>query len=187
MLALISALVAFSLTAYLAGTASIVPHIVEVDREGKVLASYSGQNLQSVATENVIRAFIADWISNMRGVTVDRSLQELQIRRLESQLRPDDTAIGTVSRWFAENPPFERAARETVSVEMRDMRRVSSKSWYVRWAETARERNGNARRVTNHSATLTVEQMEVRAETAMLNPLGLYVRQLDLETTGEDR
>ena len=76
--------------------------------------------------------------------------------------------------------PFQIAQKQTVSVQIDSILRLSSKSFQVRWTEQARDLNGAAISAPSHwEAQLQTEIAPPRSDdTIVSNPLGFYVDQI---------
>ena len=96
-------------------------------------------------------------------------------------------ARGAVDRFLDEyyhvdtaHNPFQIAQKQTVSVQIDSILRLSSKSFQVRWTEQARDLNGAAISAPSHwEAQLQTEIAPPRSDdTIVSNPLGFYVDQI---------
>ncbi len=90
-------------------------------------------------------------------------------QRTDSYFHADD---------FAKNP-FQIMKHQTVSVQIESILQASSKSYEVRWSETARDMSGAPLGTTHWEAILETEiQPQNSTDTVITNPLGFYVTRL---------
>jgi len=160
---------------YLGSQATLVPYVVELDRTGNpAQVALAGQGLSARQKEQVIRSQLAQFVRDVREVIPDLDLQKRAIARAYSHLSRQHPAFQAVSQFHQDHSPFRR--EETVTVEIAQILRLSEGSWRIEWREIARGRKGAARPPTRWAAIATVRiGDDVREETFLLNPLGLYV------------
>jgi len=160
---------------YLGSQSTLVPYVVELDRTGNPAhVALAGQGLSARQKEQVVRAQLAQFVRDVREVHSDLDLQKRAIARAYAHLSRQHPAFQAVSQFHQDHSPFRRD--ETVLVEIARILRLSEESWRIEWQEIARGRKGAARPPTRLAAIATVQiGSEVREETLLLNPLGLYV------------
>jgi len=160
---------------YLASQATLVPYIVELDRAGLPKhVALAGQDLSAHQEERVIRAQLARFVRDVREVVADVELQKRAVARAYSHLSRQHPAFQTISQFHRNHSPFRND--ETVVVEISQVLPISADSWRVEWQEKSYGRGGNARTSARMAGIATIQiGGEVREETLLLNPLGLYV------------
>ena len=169
----------------LSGRMTVVPHIVEVDRAGSIVGSYTPGGLRSLASEQVYRSAITRWIVSLRTVTTDRHMQAKLIAQAEAHVRRGDPVYTIVRDMLRARNPYELAARHIVHVEVDEIRRLATSSWYVRWRESETPRGGGTPRRYAYTMTLSTAQGAVAENRMAWNPLGIYVVEMDFTGQGE--
>lgn len=157
-----------------------IPYIVEVDELGAVAAVGVATRVNTTQDERLVRAFLNRFVMDVRGVSVDPTTQRDAISRVFSMLGSATSGHQKVSEMMAENNPFRRAAEVTVAVEVRPLLRISDQTWQATWRETTRDHAGQVLEARDWRGTFTVAFNPPSDETqVLLNPLGLYVVDLD--------
>ena len=182
-LALLVALAAVGGNIYIGSQSKFVPYVVEVDRARQPLAVAPAARAASI-DQRVVHASVATWIADMRTVTPDIALQRKSVFRVYSMLAPNDPATAKTNEWLngtKESSPFERATRETVSVQLASVIPQTADTWQVDWTETVRDRQGVMKgQPQRWRALVTVYVMPSTPETTdedmRNNPLGVHVR-----------
>lgn len=158
-----------------------IPYVVQVDKLGQSLAVTRADTATPV-DRRVLEATIAAFVSDARIVTPDITVQRKAVFNIYAFLNTEDPATYKIGEYFADehNNPFQRAAKETVHVEITSVLQQSSETWQVDWNEEARDRKGVLKKRQKMRAILTVYTMPPSAQTGeeqiRRNPLGIYVR-----------
>lgn len=164
---------------YFAGQNKLIPYVVEVNADGNTVQVYKADKMLT-ADRRVVRAQLAQFVQDVRSVSSDVAVQRRVVERAYAHLSADMPAYTAVNQWFRQNVPFDRAAEETVVVEVRQPLPLSGSTWRIEWTERPRGRNGEARPVTQWTGTATVVTGgEVDAKTILFNPVGLYIKDFD--------
>ena len=158
-----------------------IPYIVEVNKLGEV--AYAGRLEPARADNNVIKASIASFISDLRMVTPDAGLQAEAVNRVYAYISKGDPALGRVNSFYGatkEASPYIRAQDEIVSVAIDDVLPTSQNSWQVDWTETTRDRKGEKAVTGKWRGLVTIVLVPPSASTSEAqlrrNPLGVYVQ-----------
>lgn len=181
---LLIALVAVAGVVHIGSQSKFVPYVVEVDKVGQVRAVQAA-DVARPADPRVIHAYLAKWISDVRMVTPDVTVQRDAVFRVYALLAPDDAATARVNEWYNRDEdasPFKRAEKETVSVEVSSVIPQSEETWQVEWIETARTRDGAVRgEPVRMRALLTIYLVpatpNMTEEDIRKNPLGIYIKE----------
>lgn len=164
---------------YFAGQNKLIPYIVETDGEGEVSGSYLAEQIDSL-DQRIIRAQIGQFVKDVRAVSSDVAVQRTAVERAYALLSGDMPAYTAVNQWFRENVPFERAADQTVVVELGPILPLSAQTWRIEWTERPRTRNGEPLPPTHWTGAVSVVPTgQVNPQTVMYNPTGLIIREFD--------
>lgn len=164
---------------YIGSQSKFIPVVVEVNQSGKTLKSYRA-NIMQPAEPSVMQAEIGQFITDVRTVTADKTLQKRFVYRAFTHLTPKFPAHTAVSQWYQKNVPFKRAETETVTVEIKQILPLTGDTWRVEWTERSRNRKGMALKPKQWSGTMTVVVSGVVDEKTILDsPIGLFVKEFD--------
>ena len=164
--------------AVVATQARVIPYIVEVDGKHRPLRVYPADELRG-GEPHVVRAELASFVSELRGVSSDAGVQRAAVERVYAHLSAGEPATNAIGEWFKSNNPFDRAASETVAVEVSQVLLIGGNTWRIEWVERPRSRAGKALDEVWMTGTATVVQGDVSEEMLILNPAGVYVQDFD--------
>lgn len=171
---LITALAVAGMT-YSASQNHFIPYVVQVDRLGVAVPAGRADSA-SRADTRIVRAQLARWISNVRSVYVDAAAQRAVVDESYSMISRTGSAFNMINTFFRESSPFERAEKETVTVDVQTVLPVAGNTWRVEWSETTRGRNGEVQKTDEWQASITVLISPPADEVTILkNPLGIYI------------
>lgn len=173
------AIIGFGYGLYQSSKVKLVPYIVEVDKLGAAVTTGFPEQID-YADQRVVRASLAGFFASFRSVTPDAVVQKKYIDRTYALLRNADPATGKVNAWFRDNSPFERAQRATVAIEVNNVVALSEQTYQVDWTEFERDRAGKETGLRRFRGIATVTLTAPQDEAVIrLNPIGLYLRDLD--------
>lgn len=173
--ALIITALAVSGMVYSAAQNHFIPYVVQVDKLG-VAVPAGRADLATRADTRIVRAQLARWIANVRSVYVDAAAQRTIIDESYSMISRNGAAFRMLNDFFRSNSPFERAEKETVTVEVHTVLPVAGNTWRVEWTETTRGRNGEVQKTDEWQGSITVLISPPTDENTILkNPLGIYI------------
>ena len=113
---------------------TIVPHIVEVDRQGTIVASYGAHQIRNTLSDAVIKAGVTTWLTSFRTVSTDPTMQGQLLKQFESYLDRNSPAYTIAVQEIMSNSPLERSRKEVVYPEINEIRKVAANQWYVLWS-----------------------------------------------------
>lgn len=157
----------------------IRPYVVEVDRRGHAVAAGVAEEMPAPDERMILHA-ISVWIVRTRTVTTDKALQQREIVRAYAFTR--GPAVKRLNDWYRTHPPFARARRQTVSVELESILALddTARRYRVQWTETIRSPSGGVIDTQPWQAVLTVTvDPPERTEEVLTNPLGIAVTTFD--------
>jgi len=174
-LALAVALVATSGLIALSTKAKVIPYVVAIDNLGRVLAAGPADQA-SRADDRLKRAALFQWMSDLRTVTTDGVAQRKAIDRVYSMIANGSPAQVEIGDFFRNDPPFDRAQKKTVEVDVKAVFPVSDRTYQVEWAEIVRGLSGQIESQDNWKGSVTIAISPPNDERLIrVNPLGIYV------------
>ena len=166
---------------WLASRSRYLPYIVEVDKLGYALTQ--AQPLTAASEPDVVerieRYEVASYIHQARAVSSDAQVEQEALNSLLAHTR--GAADHFLDEYYhsesAVHNPFQIAQKQTVSVQIDSILKLSSNSYEVRWTEVRRDLNGAAVGLPTHwEADLQTAIVAPRdGEAIVSNPLGFYV------------
>ena len=161
-----------------------VPFVVEVDKLGYGLTipqPLTPTTIPDVATR-MEQYEVAAFIRNARSVSSDPQVEQQMLNALLAHARgAADRFLDEYyhSEGFSHNP-FKLAEKQTISVQVDSILKVSARSYQVRWTEAQRDLNGATLGLPSHwEAQLQTSIAPPNSTDAIVsNPLGFYVTQI---------
>lgn len=183
--ALISLLVALASVGgvvYIGSQSKFVPYVVEVNKLGEAMSVAPAAQAGKV-DQRVIRASVAEFITNARIVTPDIALQRRAIFKAYALMPANSAAARKMTTYLNGNPetnPFKRAEKLTVNIEVVSAIPQTAATWQVDWVETQRNRKGEPlAKPYRMRALLNVDSRglppDTNEEQLRMNPLGIYI------------
>lgn len=168
---------------YIGSQSKFIPLIFLQDSGGNTISVTRGDRIQEAKIDD-FRTAASQFIENIRMVTADADLQRKAVLQTYAFLNASDPATLKANEYLngsKEVNPFNRAANETVSIEIRSVLLQSKESWQVDWMETVRSRDGSQKSTpTLMRAIVTIYQNEPTSETTNIevlrNPHFLFIR-----------
>ncbi|OEH47531.1 hypothetical protein lpari_01454 [Legionella parisiensis] len=160
-----------------------IPLVFQQDASGNTLSVTRADRVGNASIDDY-RAAAAHFIENIRMVSVDVALQKKAVFQVYSYLNQNDAALTKVQEFYSDklhSNPFDRAAHEIVSIEIRSVLQESPDTWQVDWVETVRNRDGTLKeKPAQMKALVTMYQdnelNDVSNESILKNPHLIYVR-----------
>lgn len=160
-----------------------IPLVFQQDASGNTLSVTRADHVGDASIDDY-RAAAAHFIENIRMVSVDVALQKKAVFQVYSYLNQNDAALTKVQEFYSDKQhsnPFDRAAHEIVSIEIRSVLQESADTWQVDWVETVRNRDGTLKEKSAQMKALVTmyqdnELNDVSNESILKNPHLIYVR-----------
>lgn len=160
-----------------------IPLVFQQDANGNTLSVTRADSVSDASIDDY-RAAAAHFVENMRLVSADVELQKKAVFQVYSYINNNDAALAKVQEFYSGKQnanPFDRAAHEIVSIEIRSVLQETENSWQVDWIETVRGRDGALKeKPFAMKAIVTLYQdtdlKGVSNEVLLKNPHFLYVR-----------
>ena len=156
----------------------LVPYVVQVDKLGSVVPVARADQMNKT-DERVVKALLARFISDARGVVSDGIAQRQMIDRTYAMLSNGTRALSIVNEFYKGDPPFARAATSGVTTEVSSVIPVTDKTWQVEWEETTRSTSGAITNKLRWKANLTLAFNPPTNERQIrVNPIGVFITDL---------
>lgn len=160
-----------------------IPLVFQQDASGNTLSVTRADKVGEASIDDY-RAAAAHFIENIRMVSVDVALQKKAVFQVYSYLNQNDAALTKVQEFYSDKQhsnPFDRAAHEIVSIEIRSVLQESADTWQVDWVETVRNHDGTLKeKPARMKAMVTMYQdnelNDASNESILKNPHLIYVR-----------
>ena len=153
----------------------IVPYVVQTDKLGDAVA-ISRADIAAPASPALIRAQLANWISNTRSVYTDAAAEKRIVTEAYALVNGRSRAAAQLNDWFSAHNPFERARNDIVTVAVESVQPISGNTWRIEWREDTASRTGSGQSSQEWQATVTVSvNPPTTAAEILANPVGLYI------------
>jgi type IV secretion system protein TrbF len=167
---------------YIGSQSKFIPLVFDRDSAGNYLSMTRADRIPDAKVDDY-RTAVADFISSIRVVTPDSELQTKAVWRTYGYLAPSDPATIKTNEFLngkPENNPFQRAANETVGIDIKSAIQQSKDTWQVDWLETVRSRDGSPKGAPYMMrALVTIYQnmdAELKSGQMFINPHFIFVR-----------
>ena len=162
---------------WLAAQTKFVPYVVEVDKLGASVAIARADRASFTPDQRIIRAQLAQWISDARSVSSDPGAERMALTRVYAMLAT--SAKPYLDEWYTKHSPFDDGTRETVGISVDAVLPQSDKTYQIQWTEDHRSISDGRSTTTHWIAQVTVGINPPTDEaTILMNPTGLYVTDL---------
>lgn len=181
LIALMGTLGAIGGIIHIGSQSKFVPYVIEIDKLGQAIAVAPAQ-VSSPVDQRVIKATVSAFVNDLRLVTPDISLQRKAIFSIFAHLAQGDPAFLKSTELFntKELNPFERAAKEMVSIDIDTALQHTPDTWQIDWTETIRDRQGAIQSESQWRALVTVYVAETQPTTTeeqlKSNPMSIYIK-----------
>jgi type IV secretion system protein VirB5 len=159
-----------------------VPLVFQQDASGNTLSVTRADKVGHATMED-FRLAAANFIENLRMVSIDAELQKKTVYQVYSFLHQNDAALLKVQEFYnaTQTNPFERASREIVSIDIKSVIQESNNTWQVDWIETIRTLEGESKdKPQAMKALLTLYQQQdskdMENESILKNPHLIFIK-----------
>ncbi|KTD03992.1 conjugal transfer protein trbF [Legionella geestiana] len=160
-----------------------IPLVFQQDYSGNTLSVTRADRLGQASIDDY-RTTAAHFIENLRVVSADSELQKKAVFQVYAWLNQNDAALTKVQEFYSDKQqsnPFERAAHELVSIEIRSVLQETEDTWQVDWIETVRNRDGTIKQKPALMKALVTmyqenEVNDIGSDLILKNPHLIYIR-----------
>jgi type IV secretion system protein VirB5 len=160
-----------------------IPLVFQQDASGNTLSVTRADRVAEASIDDY-RSAAAHFIENIRMVSADVDLQKKAVFQVYAYLNPNDAALNKAQEFYNDKQhsnPFDRAAYEIVSVDIRSVLQESDNTWQVDWVETIRNRDGTLKEKPSvMKAMITMYRdnifRDIASESILKNPHLIFVR-----------
>ncbi len=161
---------------YQSAKATVSPYVVRVNNDGEAqaIAPAGRANYQPGTRE--IQYFLSQFVTWVRSVPLDPVVAKNQWLSAYNFLRPRSAvALNAIDQ---REQPLAKVGVETVTVRIKSVVQLSSKTYQIRWEETTISREGVPTETRGMTGIFTTEITPPTDEKKLRdNPLGLYIEQ----------
>jgi type IV secretion system protein VirB5 len=163
-----------------AAQTKFIPYVVAVDKIGEPIGVRVADHIDGV-DPRVVRAQLANWIADARGVVTDRIVEKANLDDVYAMIQNGTEARGYLDTWYTGgHSPFDLARTETVTTSIDSMLPISPTTWQIQWTETARNPQGLVISTQQWAGSFGVAIHPPNDEATILrNPLGVYITTLN--------
>lgn len=160
-----------------------IPLVFQQDASGNTLSVTRADRVAEASIDDY-RSAAAHFIENIRMVSADVDLQKKAVFQVYAYLNQNDAALNKAQEFYNDKQrsnPFDRAAYEIVSVDIRSVLQESDNTWQVDWVETIRNRDGTLKEkpsVMKAMITMYRDNVfhDIASESILKNPHLIFVR-----------
>jgi len=175
----LTALIAVTGVAYIGAQNKVVPYVVEVDKLG-VASAVGRADKATVVDPRIIKAYLARFVTDWRGLTLDTQAEKSAIDRVYAMLPAGSVALGKVNEYFKAHNPFTGASKQSIAITVTNVLPISDKTWQMEWREIRRDSRGEVTGNVSMKASVIVGITPPTDEgLVLINPLGVYVMDLN--------
>jgi len=178
-LTLCALLISLTLNCLQAKQAKVIPYVAVVDPTGKLL-SQGAASVAPVADDRLKRAALTGFVENWRMVSIDPAVNLTSIDKVYAMIAKDSAAVQQVGDFYRAGSPYERAEKETASVDVHSIVATSDQTYEVEWTERTMNLDGTLKSEANWKGAFTLRVHPPSTEKlARINPLGIYVTNIN--------
>lgn len=167
---------------YIGIQSKIQPILVVLDERYVPVGLYQPGDGLTARDERVTRAFLAQFISTWRLVSIDATYQKRRINNLGLLIDQSSPAFNKIRAFIQDETtnPMLRARTETVDVHIQNILPVAGETWSVDWTETVTQRTTGKTTEQRFQANVTLTFLgEVPPELLLANPTGILITDIN--------
>lgn len=169
---------------HLGAKVKFVPFVVEVNKLGETVV-VKPLATGTVKDTRIIRARVAQFISDLRIVTFDKVLQRDIVYRVYSNLNRGDPAINKVNNFYnnEEMNPFELSKEFTVEIQILSLVANTESTYQVDWNEKKFNKSGVLKEIKTYRSLVTIYLVDTAVDNVddlLKNPLGIFVKDFSI-------
>lgn len=167
---------------FIGSQSKFIPLVFQQDLSGNTLSVTRADKVGDATLED-FRLAAANFIENVRMVSIDSELQKKSVYQVYAYLNQNDAALLKVQEFYNQphSNPFERSAHEIVSIDIKTVIQETKNTWQVDWVETIRTPEGELKEKTKPMrALLTMyqqfESKDMENESLLKNPHLIFIK-----------
>jgi type IV secretion system protein VirB5 len=154
---------------------SVTPYVVEVGKDGEVLAVSKAVHAKGVPTDPQVKYFLSKWITDIRAMPLDPVVKKQAWMNAYSMMRQH--AASKMNDVIKKDDPMSKLGEQTISVMPTAIVKMSENTFQVRWNEEVYGKDGTVKESYRMTGLITIEFSQPTTEQELMkNPLGLYVK-----------
>jgi type IV secretion system protein VirB5 len=177
---LVVAAVAVSGLAVRANQSKFIPYVVEVDKYHDPVNVALADHIDTSQNDRLIGPYLTKFLEKCRSISVDPIVAKQNVAECFALVGSGSAANAKLTETFQRNNPILLGRKQTVEVKSSTPLRITNESYQLAWHETTRDLEGKVLDDRDWKATVTIAFNPPSEEAQiLLNPLGLYVVDLD--------
>lgn len=172
-------LLSTSMNFYQVTQEKIAVYYVNLTERGVISSIFRADQASKTPEMQQIRRALQDWVEGARTVYADPKATKKAVDYTYAMTLPDSPAFTELANYHRQNNPYQRAANETVQVDVQTPVNVAGDTWLVEWTETRHNRvTGKVigEPITYQLTANIVLAQPLSEQQLLANPTGLYVR-----------
>lgn len=159
-----------------------IPLVFQQDASGNTLSVTRADRVGEASIDD-FRIAAANFIENLRMVSVDSELQKKSVYQVYSFLSQNDPSLVKAQEFYntPHSNPFQRSSNEVVSINIKTVIQETPNTWQVDWVETIRTVDGEIKEKSKPMrALLTMYQQfdskDMGNESILKNPHLIFIK-----------
>ncbi len=153
---------------------SITPYVVEVGKDGEVLAVSKAVHAKGNPTDPQIKYFLSKWVTDVRAMPLDPVVKKQSWVGAYAMMR--QRAATKMNELIKKDDPMSKLGEQTIAVTPTAIVRMSDSTFQVRWTEDVYSKEGAIKESYRMTGLISIEFTQPTTEQELMrNPLGMYV------------
>lgn len=159
---------------YQSAKSSVTPYVVEVGKDGEVLAVSKAVHTKSSPNDPQIKFFLQKWVKDVRSMPLDVVVKKQAWISAYACMR--QKASIKMNEIIRKDDPMGKIGEETISVTPTAIVKMSDSTYQVRWIEDVFSKEGASKGSYRMTGLISIDFSEPKTEKEIMsNPLGLYI------------